>query len=196
LSNICDDDTCAPGPFGVACRSDADCESDNCANEICGPGYYGSPCSGDAGCYSHTCNNGACTKSELGEGCAVTNDCQQGSCSLGECSVGPECNAAVAVDMGETGTPVTTTVSGCLKVQADYPDWWGTSRRMSLQVSAGGAYPLPLRIFNECSNLGQTLTFTADWQQLLSEPTSAECPTLLDLRGTANANVTLVYFGG
>jgi hypothetical protein len=66
---------------------------------------------------------------------------------------------------------------------------------MSLMPSAGTVYPLPARIVNTCSELNQTLTFSANWQQLLTEPTSAECPTLIDLRGTASATVTLVFYG-
>lgn len=98
--------------------------------------------------------------------------------------------------MGAPNEATTTVVSGCLKIEDGYPDWWGTARRLSLQVSGGGAYPLSVRVFNACSELAQTLTFTADWQQLLTGPTNADCPTLIDLKGTASANVTFVYYGG
>ncbi len=99
--------------------------------------------------------------------------------------------------MGGDGNYVQTTFGGCLKVDDDYPTWWGTSRHMLLQPSEGGAgYPVLVHVTNTCTGLNETLTFDEDWQDVVTAGTTNQnCVTLIDLLGSVNQSVRFVYYG-
>lgn len=107
---------------------------------------------------------------------------------------GNDCTIATAVDLGLDGHSVTVPTDGCVKVASSYPSWWGT-RNMTLQSNSGTAYPIPLEWSNACTSSSGSGTLAADWQGLVIGPVSAQCATLIDLRGTAGGQVTLRYFG-
>ncbi len=101
------------------------------------------------------------------------------------------CSEATAMDMGVPGTTITVPNDGCLKV-TQYPSWWGT-RQMQLQNMTPGAYPAPF-ITTNCGATKGSGTITADWQSFFINGISAACPTLIDLKGAGNGNVTIRYY--
>ncbi len=102
------------------------------------------------------------------------------------------CTEATAVDMGVPGTATTVANDGCLKL-TQYPSWWG-NRPMLLMSGTPGSYPIPFDWTN-CPGSAGSAEFTRDWQSLFVGGISAQCTTLLNLKGDGNGTVRLHYWG-
>ena len=78
-------------------------------------------------------------------------------------------------------------------VRDAYPGWWGI-RNMQLQSTGGGTYPVPFTWSNSCTGSGGSDTYTADWQSRVFGPTSGQCATIVDLKGSGSGSLTLRYY--
>ncbi len=138
---------------------------------------------------------GNCPGCAVGQPCKLHSDCQSFVCdsATGKCAP-PPCSAETAIDLGPPGKETVVPSDGCVKVESEYPAWWGT-RTMSLVGSGGASYPIPLAWANDCSGGAGQSALTSNWQSLLLSPTSRDCPTVIDLRGDGTGKVTLRYYG-
>jgi hypothetical protein len=108
---------------------------------------------------------------------------------------GGTCTEANAVDLGAPGNNVTVWANGCVRVKNQYPSWWGTARKMRLEDTTPGSYPVPFTWTNSCANSGGNGTYTGDWQAFNLVNTNANCATVIDLLGSSTGKLTLRYWG-
>jgi hypothetical protein len=57
-----------------------------------------------------------------------------------------------------------------------------------------GTYPVPFSWSSTCAGSSGSDALTATWQNRVFGPTSDACPTLIDLQGAGNGNISLRYF--
>lgn len=139
------------------------------------------------------CGGLLCGPCEDGQGCLIDDDCESGLCDDGICATpGPSCTVEDAIDLGRPGNNVTVDNASCLRVLNGYPSWWGV-RKMLLQTTAGGTYPVPFVWTNTCTGGSGSGQFYGSWGSQSFGPVSDDCATLIELQG-AGGNVTLRYW--
>jgi spore coat protein CotH len=106
----------------------------------------------------------------------------------------PACDASTAQDLGSVGQETTVPTDGCVKVQAHYPWYWGTSRRMKFQNPSGNLYPVPFTWTNACSGGNGSSVFNANWNDKWFNNINSTCATVIDLQGPAGGLITLRYW--
>lgn len=141
------------------------------------------------------CGGPLCNGCKENKNCRIDNDCRSNACIDEKCVDLPsDCDVYNAIDLGTDGKDVTVPSDGCVKVESDYPSWWGTNRTMNLIASTDEDYPIAFT-WKNCEGIGDVEEFTHNWQSIYLEQISAECPTVIDLQGSGAEDITLVYFG-
>jgi len=99
-----------------------------------------------------------------------------------------------ATDLGVEHAISTVSNNACLRV-TQYPAWGVYTHSLVIQPQATGVgWPIPFTYANCSSNSGSG-SLTGPWQQAVTKPVSASCPTVIKLGGNGAGSVALTWWG-